>query len=65
MTVPEPITDELFAEPDEQLARAIDLPHDDLVAEAMCIYSCDYKTAEDRVLNQPTKTKAEIARFWE
>ena len=65
MTVPAPLTDEMFAVPDEQLAQAVDLPHGDLVAEAMCIYSCDYDTAEARVLNNPTKTKAEIARFWQ
>jgi len=65
MTVDPPITDDLFADPDAQLARAVDMDHESLVAEAMCIYSCDYNTAENRVLNQPTKTKAEIARYWQ
>jgi hypothetical protein len=65
MTVDPPITDEIFAEPDEQLARAMNMSHTDLVAEAMTIYSCSFDDAEDRVLNEPMKTKAEIVRYWD
>ena len=54
-----PLRDEMFDAGDE---HALDLDHDDLVAEAMSLYGVGRDEAEGRVLNDRYGVAADVAQ---
>jgi len=56
-----PLRDEMFDAGDE---HALDLDHDDLVAEAMSLYAVSRDEAEDRVLKDRFGVASDVARRW-
>lgn len=61
MTVPEPIRDELF---DDEAGVLADVPDADIAAEYMAAMGCSLDVAQERVVADPTGTRATVLARW-